>query len=153
MTTGQGTACPKCGRPRTDGAPACARCGLTFARWSPASITQTATPLDERGAQMWSALPSAWEDQTAHDAFVKHCAQVGQLTAAGRSYRAHLDRHPGDPVATRMQARIVGMATAALLPARSAPVPVARNNWFLYVIAVAAVLGVLGGMFFKTLAR
>ena len=55
-----------------------------------------------------------------HDAFLKHCATAGRLAAAGRKYRERLDAYPEDPVAAQMQARIVGMATAALAPIRAA---------------------------------
>jgi hypothetical protein len=50
-----------------------------------------------------------------------------------------------------MQSRIVGMATAALLPMRAAPVARSRGRWFLWIIAAGAIGGVLAGLFFQAL--
>ncbi|HEY0705338.1 MAG TPA: hypothetical protein VGG33_00985 [Polyangia bacterium] len=143
--------CPKCGRARADGAPACPRCGLTFALWKDEAVG-AAGGLDATGESLWAELPARWGDQAAHDAFLKHCARAGCLPAAGRAYRAHLDIHPGEAMATQMQSRIVGMATAALLPTQATRPPVTRSNWFLWVIAVGAILGILAGLFFQTLS-
>lgn len=144
--------CPKCGRARTVEAVACARCGLTFALWTPGPAG-TDEALDGVGAAMWAALPTTWGDESAHDTFAKHCAQSGRLGAAGRAYRAYLDGHPGDAMATRMQARIVGMATAALLPARTDAPPAARKNWLLWVVVVGAVTGAVAALIFKAIGR
>ncbi|HEY0713418.1 MAG TPA: hypothetical protein VGF45_12145 [Polyangia bacterium] len=143
--------CPKCGRARADAALACPRCGLTFALWN-AERGGADAGLDATGEALWNGLPAAWKDPAAHEAFIKHCAQTGRLAAAGRSYRAYLDTHPGDATATQMQTRIVGMATAAFLPAQATRAPVVRSNWFLWVIAVGALLGILAGLFFQTLS-
>lgn len=143
--------CPKCGRARADNGAACARCGLVFARWSK-SEPAVDVSLDAEGEALWAALPETWQDEAKHDQFVKHCAQLGRLSAAGMCYREYLDAHPGDPVAAKMQSRIVGMATAALLPMRATPAATSRGRWFLWVVAVGAVGGVLAGLFFQALA-
>ena len=151
MSVGLGHRCPKCGRARADNAAACARCGLVFALWSKNQTTQD-TSLDPEGTALWAAVTKAWEEDPRHDAFVKHCAKIGRLAAAGRSYREVLDRRHGDPVATRMQNRIVGMATAVLLPLKTTPPGAGRTHWFLWVVAVGAVMGVLAGLFFQALS-
>lgn len=148
-----GAACPKCGRSRADGAEACPRCGLTFANWAAASEAGGGpgelAALDERGAALWADLGAHWQDDARHDAFLKHCASVGRLAPAGRCYRQRLDEHPGDEIATRMQGRVVGMASAALAPSRSAAPPINRSNWFWWVVLVCALGGAAAGLFFR----
>jgi hypothetical protein len=152
VSAGLGHHCPKCGRARADGAAACARCGLVYALWSKTQTPQD-TSLDAEGTTMWTALQATWEsNEAAHDAFVKHCAKSNRLAAAGRAYREFLDGRPGDLVATKMQSRIVGMATAVLLPLRTTPVATTKGNWFFWVVAVGAVMGVLAGLFFQALS-
>jgi hypothetical protein len=120
--------------------------------WSKTQTPQD-TSLDPEGTSQWAALQLAWENNDAgHDAFLKYCARTNRLAAAGRSYREFLDGRPGDLVATRMQNRIVGMVTATLLPLRTTPVATTRGNWFFWVVAVGAVMGVLAGLFFQALS-
>ena len=146
--------CPKCGRSRADGAPACARCGLVFERWTQShDSARPARALDEKAEEMFRQLEAHWSDEAAHEAFLKHCATAGCLGPAGQKYRQRLDRHPRDPVATKMQERIVSMAAAVLVPLKSAPVPANKGRWFWYVVAVAAVVGALAGLFFGKLGR
>lgn len=146
-----GHRCPKCGRARADGAASCARCGLVYALWSKNQTAQD-TSLDPEGTAMFAALAESWDAQAGHDAFLKHCAKVGRLAAAGRAYREFLDGRPGDPTALKMQNRIVGMATAVLLPLKSSVPQRSRGNWFLWILAVGAVMGVLAGLFFQALS-
>ena len=147
-----GNRCPKCGRARADNAGACARCGLVFARWTTKLHKAIDRSLDPESEQLWTALLATWPDDGKHDLFVKHCAQAGILHAAGMRYREYLDSHPGDPTAARMQSRIVGMATAALLPMRGQVAATSRGRWFLWVIAVGAVGGILAGLFFQAIS-
>jgi hypothetical protein len=120
--------------------------------WSQDRTAQD-TALDPEGTTLWAALQTAWENNDpGHEAFVKHCAKTNRLAAAGRSYREFLDGRPGDPVATKMQNRIVGMATAVLLPLRTTPAQTTRGNWFFWVVAVGAVMGVLAGLFFQAMS-
>jgi hypothetical protein len=90
-----------------------------------------------------------WTAVDRHDAFVKHCSAAGLLALAGRRYRERLATDPMDPVAGRMQARILAMATASLVPASAAPAPVTRSTWFWVVMVVGGV----GGMTLAMLLR
>jgi hypothetical protein len=141
-------ACPKCGRARDAGAETCARCGLMFARWSPEQAAEV-VQLDATGEKLWADLRASWNDEALHDAFVKHCSVSGRLPAAGRLYRALLDREPGNALATRMQARIVGMATALLTPTQPRGPAVSRRGWFLWVLIIGALAGVLGSLLYR----
>jgi hypothetical protein len=144
--------CPKCGRARADAASACARCGLVFARWTTKLHKAIDRSLDPESERLWAALLDSWNEDAKHDQFVKHCAQKGRLPAAGMRYREFLDTQPGEPVATKMVNRIVGMATATLLPMRAQPSSTSRGRWFLWVIAISAVGGILAGLFFQALS-
>ena len=146
-----GNRCPKCGRGRADSGAACARCGLIFARWSKTEAPRD-TGLGPEGEALWTDLQQRWGEQEQHDAFVKHCAKLGKLSAAGRCYREKIDADPKDALAMRMQTRIVGMATAALIPMRAANVPQSRGRWFLWVVAIGAIGGILAGLFFQAIA-
>jgi hypothetical protein len=141
-------ACPKCGRSRTDGGDTCARCGLVFARWTP-ELAEQIEPLDDKGARLWADLNQSWHDESLHDAFVKYCSAAGRLPAAGRLYRACLDRDPGNALAAKMQSRIVGMATALMAPTQRGGTAVSRKNWFWWVI----IAGALGGLMASLLVR
>jgi hypothetical protein len=148
-----GNRCPKCGRARADSGAACARCGLVFSRWTTKLHRAIDRSLDPEGEMLWTALLATWPDDSKHDQFAKHCAQMGRLPAAGMRYREYLDGHPGDPTAARMQTRIVGMATAALLPMRAQAPATSRGRWFLWVVAVGAVGGILAGLFFQVISN
>jgi hypothetical protein len=143
-------ACPKCGRARPDGAETCSRCGLQFARWS-SDPGEPVLPLDDRGERLWAELGQRWNDESLHDAFVKHCSSSGRLTAAGRLYRACLDRDPGNTLASKMQTRIVGMAVALLTPSPAAPTPVVRRAWFVWVLVAGAVGGLLASLVLRAI--
>jgi hypothetical protein len=147
-----GNRCPKCGRARADNAAACARCGLVFARWTTKLHKAIDRSLDPESEILWAALLESWTNDGKHDQFVKHCAQKGALPPAGMRYREYLDSHPGDPTATKMVNRIVGMATAALLPMRADPTATSRGRWFLWVVALGAVGGILAGLFFQVIS-
>jgi hypothetical protein len=150
--TGAAGACPKCGRARAAGVEACPRCGLVFARWDqPAGAV--AGDLDAEGQALWSELERRWSDEPRHHAFLQHCAAAGCLAAAGRRYRLRLDAAPDDALAARMQARIVGMATAALAPMRSLPPPANRRKLLLGLAVAAAAAGAVGGLLFRRLRR
>ena len=140
-------ACPKCGRACPDGAQACPRCGLVYARW-PGAAGGGAT-LDDLAAALWTAVEAAWGDGAAHERFVQHCAATGQLAAAGRRYRAVLDGDAAEPIAARMQQRIVVMASFALGPPPGAKPPrrsIARSPWFLVIVGLALAAGAIGGI-------
>jgi hypothetical protein len=138
-------ACPKCGHravaaPGAEPPASCPRCGLTFALWTPVQEAAVAR-LDEGAEALWSAAVADWQDPGKHDAFLKHCSLTGSLAAAGRRYRQRLDQQPGDGVATRMQERVLAMATAALVRPSVAPAPVTRQTWFWAVLLVCGVVG------------
>jgi len=140
-------ACPKCGRPQTPEATACARCGLVFAHWSPerAKVAAASDP-DPETERLWSVALASWSDEAGHEAFVKHCSAAGRLDLAGRRYRARLDADADDAIARKMQTRIIGMATVALEVASTPPVPMGRRTWFWWVLGAAAVGGALAGI-------
>jgi len=141
---------------RAPGGTACARCGLVYARWSgETGAALGAAPLDEEGTRLWTALEAGWHEDERHDRFIKHCASARLLGAAGRQYRAALDRAPGDAIALRMQQRIVAMASLALgpLPSQRAGAggagPVTRSRFFLLFVGLAVLAGVLGCLVYK----
>jgi hypothetical protein len=140
--------CPKCGRPRQPEVEACPRCGLVFARWVPEQAAEV-VPLDDKGARLWAELREGWNDEALHDSFVKHCSSAGRLPAAGRMYRACLDRDPSDPLAAKMQARIVGMATALLTPTQPPAPAVSRRGWFWWVVLACGMAGVLASLLLR----
>ncbi len=139
--------CPKCGHARVPAGDACGRCGLIYANWKP-ELADTVAPLDDVGASLWAAAQLAWDDAVSHDAFVKHCSQAGLLPAAGRAYRERLARDANDPVARRMQERIVQMAMAALGSVARPPMrePVTRSKGFWLVVAAALVAAILAAL-------
>lgn len=139
--------CPKCGHKRPAGVEACARCGLVFALWTPEKAAEV-VKLDEAGEAAWAALIGRWQDEAQHDAFLKRCAAGGTLAAAGRCYRAYLDQHPGDALATKMQERIVVMATLTFARPTRPPTPVTRSRWFWAVVGLAVSAGVVLALLF-----
>jgi hypothetical protein len=145
-------ACPKCGRARTDGTDTCPRCGLVFARWTP-ELAEQVQPMDEKGARLWAELNQSWNDEALHDAFVKYCSSAGRLPAAGRLYRACLDRDPANALAAKMQTRIVGMATALMTPSQPGGAAINKKNWFWWVIIAGALGGLLASLLVRVLRR
>jgi hypothetical protein len=119
-----------------------------FARWSPDKAIAV-QPLDDKGARLWADLREGWNDQSLHDAFLKYCSAAGQLPAAGRMYRSCLDRDPADPIATRMQTRIVAMATAQLTPTQPPAAAVSRRTWFWWVLFAFGLAGVVASMLLR----
>jgi hypothetical protein len=140
--------CPKCSHRRTVGGESCPRCGLTFALWVPPA---DAAPLrlDEEGEALWAACLASWEAEDRHDAFVKHCSLTGALAIAGRRYRERLDQQPMDPVAGRMQGRILAMATASFVRPATTAVPVTRTTGFWLVLVLFAVVGMAAAFYLR----
>jgi hypothetical protein len=150
MTAENPPDCPKCGHRAPPGAESCRRCGLTFALWNPApGDPLPVLRLDERGDTLWAEVLADWSDPARHDAFLKHCSVAGLLGVAGRRYRQRLDEQPADPVAGRMQARVLEMATAAFVRTPTAAVPVTRNTWFWLVLVACGVVGMVGAMLLR----
>jgi hypothetical protein len=107
--------------------------------------------LEEEAERLWAEVESGWEESARHDAFLEHCASHRLLASAARRYRARLDQQPGDAVATRMQQRIIFLASqplAALAGRPRAASPLSRSRWFAVVVLLSAVAGVVGGMLF-----
>ena len=105
-------------------------------------------PLDDTAAALHAACQAAWEDDQPHDKFVKYCSSAGLLAAAARAYRLYLDQHPDDPVATRMQQRIVTMASMLLATQKPKREPVTRSRGFVIVVGLAALAGIIGAILY-----
>ena len=105
-------------------------------------------PLDDAAAALFAACEAAWEDDQRHDKFVKYCSAAGLLAAAARQYRRYLDQHPDDPIATKMQRRIVNMASLLLATQKPAREPVTRSRGFLLLVGLAALAGLIGAILY-----
>ena len=105
-------------------------------------------PLDEAAEALFAACQAAWEDDQRHDKFVKYCSAAGLLAAAARCYRLYLDEHPGDPIATRMQQRILTMASLLLSTQKPARQPVTRSRGFVILVGLAALAGIIGAILY-----
>ncbi len=148
---GPSEACPKCGHRRSPDGTSCVRCGLVFALWKPESAARP-VELDGEGQDLWRKVEEQWDDSTRHDAFVKHCLQRSLLPAAGRLYRARLDKSPGDPIATRMQADIVAKASLTMAMAQQHRVPAepfTRSKWFWTVVLTAMALAIAAAFIWR----
>ena len=105
-------------------------------------------PLDSTATALFAACEAAWDDEQRHDKFVKYCSASGLLATAARQYRVRLTQHPDDLVATRMQQRIVTMASFLLTTHQPPPEPLTRSRWFLVLVGVAAVAGLLAALLY-----
>ncbi|HEX2657167.1 MAG TPA: hypothetical protein VHU40_02800 [Polyangia bacterium] len=104
--------------------------------------------LDDTGEALWRAAEAAWDVSAHHDAFVGHAFASHQLVAAAARYRARLAAHPNDATARQMIARVGFLATQALRPSPRPTGPLSRSPFFIAVIAVAALVGALLGLFY-----
>lgn len=111
--------------------------------------------LDSEGEAQWAAVVAAWDDSSGHDRFVQHCYRTGHLAAAGARYRARAATAPEDPIAPRMQERIVFLSMQALVPTgpaaagrRTAVGSFFHSPWFVAVVLGGAALGALLGFVF-----
>ncbi len=105
-------------------------------------------PLDPTATALFAACEAEWDDEQRHDKFVKYCSASGLLASAARQYRLRLEKQPDDPVATRMQQRIVTMASFLLTTHQPPPVPLTRSRWFLVLVGVAAIAGLLAALLY-----
>jgi len=105
-------------------------------------------PLDPTATSLFAACEAAWDDEQRHDKFVKYCSASGLLASAARQYRVRLEHHPDDPVATKMQHRIVTMASFLLTTHQPPPQPLTRSRWFLVLVGVAAIAGLLAALLY-----
>jgi hypothetical protein len=107
--------------------------------------------LDDTATTLWAACEASstsWDDQTRHDKFVKYCSAAGLLAAAARQYRAYLEQHPDDLTASKMQQRIVNMATMLLSTQKPAKKPVTSSRGFIIVVGLAALAGIIGAILY-----
>lgn len=105
-------------------------------------------PLDPTATALFVACEASWDDEQRHDKFVKYCSASGLLATAARQYRLRLEKQPDDPVATRMQQRIVTMASFLLTTHQPPPEPLTRSRWFLVLVGVAAIAGLLAALLY-----
>jgi hypothetical protein len=105
-------------------------------------------PLDPTATALYAACEAAWDDEQRHDKFVKYCSASGLLASAARQYRVRLQQHPGDPTATKMQQRIVTMTSFLLTRHQPPPEPLTRSRWFLVLVGVAAIAGLLAALLY-----
>jgi hypothetical protein len=105
-------------------------------------------PLDPTATALFATCEAAWDDELRHDKFVKYCSGSGLLASAARQYRLRLARYPDDSVATKMQQRIVTMASFLLTMHQPPPVPLTRSRWFLVLVGVAALAGLLAALLY-----
>ncbi len=105
-------------------------------------------PLDPTATALYAACEDSWDDELRHDKFVKYCSASGLLASAARQYRLRLAQHPEDPVATRVQQRIVTMASFLLTTHQPPPEPLTRSRWFLAVVGVAVLAGLLAALLY-----
>jgi hypothetical protein len=105
-------------------------------------------PLDPTATALYAACEAAWDDEQRHDKFVKYCSASGLLASAARQYRLRLTQHPEDPVAAKMQQRIVTMASFLLTKHQPPPAPLTRSRWFLVLVGVAAIAGLLAALLY-----
>jgi hypothetical protein len=111
-------------------------------------MTSGIVALDAAGAALWEKTVASWADSGAHDRFVQHCYATAQLAAAGACYRARAAAEPTDPIAKKMQERIVFLSMQALVPtARATPGRWGffQSPWFLVLVLVGAALGAVLG--------
>ena len=106
-------------------------------------------PLDPTAAALYAACEASWDDDTRHDKFVKYCSSAGQLASAARRYRLRLDRDPEDAMASKMQQRIVTMASLLLATHQPPPQPLTRSRWFLLLVGLAALAGLLAAILYR----
>ena len=105
-------------------------------------------PLDPTATALFTACEAAWDDEQLHDKFVKYCSASGLLATAARQYRLRLEQHPADSVSTKMQQRIVTMASFLLTTHQPPPQPLTRSRWFLVLVGVAALAGLLAALLY-----
>ena len=105
-------------------------------------------PLDPTATALFAACETSWDDEQRHDKFVKYCSASRLLATAARQYRQRLEQHPDDLVATKMQQRIVTMASFLLTTHQPPPQPLTRSRWFLVLVGVAAIAGLLAALLY-----
>jgi hypothetical protein len=104
--------------------------------------------LDAEAAALWDKAVASWDDSGAHDRFIQHCHATAQLPAAGACYRARSVADPTEPIARKMQARIVFLSMQALVPASrtgGGRWAFFRSPWFVVIVLVGAALGAVLG--------
>ena len=116
---------------------------------APSSLQSSAIPpLDPTATALFAACEESWDDDLRHDKFVKYCSSSGLLATAARQYRLRLEQHPEDPLAMKMQQRIVTMASFLLTTHQPPPAPLTRSRWFLVLVGVAALAGLLAALLY-----
>lgn len=108
---GEQKICPKCGHAQSGGT-SCHKCGLDFLRFDPANLP----PDPVEAALIWSRIEHDPQDQALHEQFLNACNKAGRLDYATKQYRI-LSRLPGMAnLSQRMQARILSLAQAQIMP-------------------------------------
>ncbi len=105
--------CPKCDDEQPP-RPACRSCGLLADRMADFVRDRDAkVPAEVTAA--WDAVGTSWEDEAAHDRFVRAVSTALAYPWAAQRYRDALRLRSDDPIATEQLARLGRMAEATLL--------------------------------------
>ncbi len=131
--------CPKCLAKRAEKAPACATCGLTFAK---ANLAALGPP--SYLASAWTEALLAWDDDGRHGALRRLAMERDDLPALGRLYRLRLAHMPDDPWALRGRDEVFTAASAAMLQRPAERPPPATGLAVKALVVIASLLAILG---------
>lgn len=137
--------CPKCDSDVSSSATACPRCGLLRERFDDFERDPDVAPAHLQDA--WRTVEQSWNDDAAHESFLKLAAATSAYSYAGRAYRAAArDRGVDDARVVAGLARIRTMAEAALLPSSKKADPgrgkTGRNKALALVVLLVLVAAV-----------
>jgi len=128
--------CPKCAHPRPDNAPACPRCGLVFALWTPPAEPFVNFP---QLANTWEILRNQPVSGSDHDRFLEACFHQGALPDAARAYKERLKENPEAVLARLRQIEL--LSQMRFVPADKTPSRRGRwVIWILFALVLAAAL-------------
>lgn len=65
-------------------------------------------------AELWSHVENNWENPTAHQALLQHCARPEQLAEVARRYRSAMATAGTEEIARRQLRQIAAVAMAQL---------------------------------------
>lgn len=132
--------CPKCGHLQIGGT-SCHKCGLDFLRFDPSNLPQD----PPEAASIWSDIEHNPEDRQLHEDFIAACNDANRLDYATRQYRI-FSRLPGmAQISEKMQARILSLAQAQIMPgglesSRDDPKKTSKVvMWLLFIAAMAGI--------------
>lgn len=104
--------CPKCHKKSEGGLRDCPSCGIVFDKYEKRmAAKEDDFPASSRLKEMWKNVLQDYDNEEAHQAFVRGCQYENNLAYASSRYKSLIEIQGDDEISQKMRSEIVALAS------------------------------------------